>query len=132
VSRSAPPRATGPGVWAFPARFRAHAFGWKGTKLATERLKEAVREIKAVHRKDPALAADGAVRLIERLVPAIQDIASSSGSLGKATNRALDTLLDLIAGAPADTKTRSAWSRRGRCPSWPESRCRRGSKAPRG
>ena len=95
--------------WAFPARFRAHAFGWKGTKLATERLKEALSEIKAAQKQDPVLAAEGAVRLIEKLVPAIQDIDSSSGSLGTATNRALETLVDIIAGAPAVPETRTAW-----------------------
>lgn len=96
-------------TWTFPARFRARAFGWKSTKLASERLKEAISEIKAVHRKDPLLAAEGAVRLIEKLVPAIQDIDSSSGSLGTATNRALDTLVDIIAAAPAPADTRPAW-----------------------
>jgi hypothetical protein len=116
--RSAPPRlavddpagvTTEPHAWTFPARFRARAFGWKGTKLATERLKEALAEIKSVHRRDPVLAAEGAVRLIEKLVPAIQDIDSSSGSLGSATNRALDALIPLIAAAGAPRATRAAW-----------------------
>ncbi len=96
-------------TWTFPARFRARAFGWRGTKLATQRLKEAISEIKAVHRKDPLLAADGAVRLVEKLVPAIQDIDGSSGAIGTATNRALDTLVDLIAAAPAPPAMRTAW-----------------------
>lgn len=95
--------------WLFPRHFRARAFGWKGTKLAAERLKEALTEIKAVQRKDPLLAAEGAVRLIEKLVPAIQEIDSSSGSLGTATNRALDILIPLIAAAPAPADTRAAW-----------------------
>lgn len=93
----------------FPRHFRARAFGWKGTKLATERLKEALTEIKAVHRRDRLLAAEGAVRLLEKLVPAIQEIDSSSGSLGTATNRALDTLLPLIAAASAPPAMRAAW-----------------------
>lgn len=95
--------------WIFPRHFRARAFGWKGTKLATERLKEALTEIKAVHRRDPLLAAEGAVHLIEKLVPAIQEIDSSSGSLGTATNRSLDALIPLIAAAPAPPATRAAW-----------------------
>lgn len=122
MPRRAPPErspeddASGPKpsrhAWAFSARFRARAFGWKGTKLATERLKEALGEIKAVHRTDPVLAAEGAVRLIEKLVPAIQDIDSSSGSLGAATNRALDALVPWIAAAPAPPETRAAWLER--------------------
>lgn len=95
--------------WTFPARFRARAFGWKGTKLATDRLKEALSEIKAAQKQDPVLAAEGAVRLIEKLVPAIQDIDSSSDSLGMATNRALDALVDIIADAPALAKVRTGW-----------------------
>lgn len=109
-----PPRggktpAIPPQPWAFPARFRARAFSWKGAALASQRLKEALTEIKAVHRTDPIRAADGAIRLIERLVPAIQDIDSSSGALGTATHRALDVLLNIIATAPADDKTRAEW-----------------------
>jgi hypothetical protein len=34
--------------WAFRARFRRTAFGWKGTKLAIERIHEALAEIRAV------------------------------------------------------------------------------------
>ena len=39
--------------WAFRPRFRTNAFGWRGSKLAIERLKEAVAEIKAVARTAP-------------------------------------------------------------------------------
>jgi hypothetical protein len=99
-------------AWVFPARFRARAFGWKSTRLATERLKEALAEIGAVHRRDPLVGAEGAIRLIEKLVPAIQDIDSSSGSLGTATNRVLDTVIPWIAAAPAPSETRAAWLER--------------------
>jgi hypothetical protein len=34
--------------WTFRARFRYRAFGWKGSRLACQRLKEAVTEIKRV------------------------------------------------------------------------------------
>jgi hypothetical protein len=34
--------------WAFRSRFRANAFGWKASRLASQRLKEALTEIKAV------------------------------------------------------------------------------------
>ena len=39
--------------WAFRARFRTNAFGWRGSKLAIERLREAVGEFKAVARTVP-------------------------------------------------------------------------------
>jgi len=34
--------------WTFKSRFRANAYGWKGSSLASKRLKEAVSEIKKV------------------------------------------------------------------------------------
>lgn len=48
--------------WIFPARFRAAAYGWKSSRLACQRLREAVSEIKKVAKKEPNLAAEGAVR----------------------------------------------------------------------
>jgi len=45
--------------WAFKARFRAGAYGWRGSALAGKRLKEAVREIRAVAKSDRVLAAEG-------------------------------------------------------------------------
>jgi hypothetical protein len=50
--------------WAFTARFRRHAFGWR-SQPAIQRVKQAVSEIKMVARGDPALAADGAARTAE-------------------------------------------------------------------
>ena len=41
--------------WAFKSRFRAHAYGWSGSALASKRLKEAVGEIKAVAKSDRCL-----------------------------------------------------------------------------
>ena len=95
--------------WTFPARFRARAFGWKGTAPASQRMKEALTEIKAVQRKDPVLAADGAVRLIERIVPAIEEIDGSSGTIGTAVTRTVNALADVIAATPASAKVRSSW-----------------------
>jgi hypothetical protein len=43
------------------ARFRARAYGWRGSALASKRLKEAVREINAVAKSDRVLAAEGKV-----------------------------------------------------------------------
>jgi hypothetical protein len=47
--------------WAFVARFRAGAYGWRGSALASKRLKEAITEIKKFVRTDAVLAADGVV-----------------------------------------------------------------------
>ena len=51
--------------WTFKSRFRTNAYGWKGTALASKRLKEAVSEIKKVAKSDPVVAVDGAVSLME-------------------------------------------------------------------
>ncbi len=97
--------------WEFRARFRRNSFGWK-SQPAIKRIKEAVSEIKKVGRKDRLLAAAGAVLLIEKLSPALERIDSSSGAIGTAVNNALDVLVPLITGAPADVKTRDAWLER--------------------
>lgn len=98
--------------WEFKARFRRHAYGWKGTAPASKRLREATREIKKVAKKDPVLAADGSVGLMERLWPALQDIDTSSGYLGDAVFSALDKLIPILVDAPADIDVRRAWLER--------------------
>ncbi len=95
--------------WAFPARFRTGAYSWKASRLACQRLREAVSEIKTAAKKDPVLGAEGAVRLMEKLWPALEHVDSSSGALGSAVNKALDTLIPIIVKAPADDKTRNQW-----------------------
>ncbi len=55
---------TKPHKWTFAARFRTNAYGWKGSRLACKRIKEAVSEIRKIARKDPLLSADGAIKLI--------------------------------------------------------------------
>jgi len=95
--------------WTFPSRFRTGAYSWKGSRLASQRLREAVSEIKKVAKKDPVLGAEGAVRLMEKLWPALQHVDTSSGALGSAVNKALDALIPIIVKAPADNKTRSKW-----------------------
>ena len=95
--------------WTFPARFRTGAYSWKGSKLACQRLREAVSEIKKVARKDPVAAAEGAVRLMEKLWPAFQYIDTSSGALGTAVYRALEALIPIVIDAPAGRKTRDKW-----------------------
>ena len=98
--------------WIFPARFRANAYSWKASRLACQRLREAVSEIKKVAKKDPVLGAEGAVRLMEKLWPALQHVDSSSGALGSAVNKALDSLIPIIVDAPAESKIRAKWLER--------------------
>ena len=95
--------------WIFPVRFRTGAYGWKASRLACQRLREAVSEIKKVAKKDPVLGAEGAVRLMEKLWPALEHVDSSSGALGSAVYKTLDTLIPVIIKAPADDKTRNKW-----------------------
>jgi tetratricopeptide (TPR) repeat protein len=95
--------------WTFTARFRRNAFGWKGSRLACQRIKEAVSEIKKVARKDPLLGAEGAIKFMEKLWPALQHVDSSSGALGTAVYNAMGVLVDIVIEAPADEKTRSKW-----------------------
>jgi len=96
-------------TWTFKSRLRSRAFGWKGSHLACQRLKEAVAEIKKVARTDPVTAGDGIVGLMERIWPAFQDIDTSSGALGGAVYWAQDELLPIAIEAPADRKTRDKW-----------------------
>ncbi len=104
-------RRAQPHRWQFTARFRRHAFGWR-SQPAIQRVKEAVGEITRVARTDQVLAAEGAVALIERLSPALENIDSSSGAIGTAVNHAIAALVPLIAGAPADAKARAGWLER--------------------
>ena len=94
--------------WEFPARFRRHAFGWK-SQPAVKRIKEAVSEIKKVGRKDKVLGAEGAVRFLEKVSPALEHVDSSSGAIGTAVNNAIAALVEIIASAPADEPTRDKW-----------------------
>lgn len=94
--------------WQFTSRFRYHAFGWN-SKLPIQRIKEALSEIKSFTRKDPILAAEGAVMLLEKLSPALEQVDSSSGAIGTAVNRAIDTLVPIIAKADVDIKIRKRW-----------------------
>ncbi len=95
--------------WTFPSRLRPHALGWGSSTLACQRIKEAVSEIQTVARQNPLLAAEGAIRFMERLWPTLAHVDSSSGALGTATDRAVSALIDLLIAAPADTQTRAKW-----------------------
>ena len=98
--------------WLFKKNLRARAFGWRGSKLAISRFKEAASEIRSAAKSDPVAAGDGSVWLMERIWPAFQDIDTSSGALGTAVARTLSELIPILAGAPADHATRSKWLER--------------------
>ena len=70
--------------WTFPARFRTGAYSWKAARPACQRLREAVSEIKKVAKKDSVHAAEGAVRLMEKLWSALEHVDGSSGALESA------------------------------------------------
>ncbi|NHZ79556.1 hypothetical protein F2P44_09730 [Massilia sp. CCM 8695] len=92
----------------FSSRFRRNAFGWK-SDTPIQRIKEALAEIKALARKEPLLAAEGAVLFLEKLAPAIEQVDSSSGRIGSAVNRAIETLVPIIAKADVSRAARGKW-----------------------
>jgi len=71
-----------------------------------------VSEIKKAVRRDPVLAADGAVLLLERISPALENVDGSSGAIGTAVNNAIAQLVPIIIDAPADARTRERWLER--------------------
>lgn len=98
--------------WQFKTKFRANAYGWRGSKLAISRLKEAVREIRMAAKSDPVAAGDGCVTLMERIWHAFQHIDTSSGALGTAVHRTLEDLIPLLIAAPAGRDTKARWLER--------------------
>jgi hypothetical protein len=98
--------------WTFKARFRARAFGWRGSKTAIARLKEAVSEIKTAAKADAVAGGEGAVVLMERLWPTFQDIDTSSSALGTAVNATLKEVIPILIVARAMPKVRAAWLER--------------------
>lgn len=95
--------------WEFSKRFRRGSFGWRASRLASARIAEALAEIRAAARRDPVHAADGAVRFLVKLSPALEHVDSSSGALGNAAHAAIDALVPVIAQAPGDEATRENW-----------------------
>ena len=95
--------------WKFKSHFRLQAYGWKGTSLASKRMREAVSEIKKVSKRDPALAGEGVIELFYRLYPALMQIDSSSGALGTAMNKTIEALLPILIKADWDMNTRGKW-----------------------
>lgn len=98
-------------VWAFSARFRRHAFGWR-SQAPIGRIKEAVSEIRKAALKDPVLGGEGAVLFLGKLSPAIEQVDSSSGAIGTAVNNAIEALVPVIADAPVDEARRDKWLER--------------------
>ena len=94
--------------WEFRARFRRHTFGWR-SQPAVQRVKEAVREVKSVARRDLLLGGEGAVVFLERVSPALEHVDSSSGAIGTAVYHAIEAFVPIIAAAPADPKARQRW-----------------------
>lgn len=97
--------------WQFASRFKRNAFGWK-SDAPILRLKEAIAEIKLVAKKEPELAAEGAVILLEKLPPAIEQVDSSSGALGSAVHRAMEILVPIIAKPSVEPALRQHWLER--------------------
>jgi hypothetical protein len=98
--------------WTFTSRFRRGAYGWRGSRTAVQRVKEAVTEIKGVARKDPLLGAEGGVLFLEKISPALEQVDSSLGVIGSAVNNAIDALSPIIAEAPAKNSLRKKWLKR--------------------
>jgi hypothetical protein len=97
--------------WEFKARFRAGAFGWKSQPAIT-RVRQAVAEITKVARKEPVLAAEGAIQFLERVSEALAQVDSSSGAIGSAVNHAVAELAAIIGAAQVDAPTRRDWLER--------------------
>jgi hypothetical protein len=97
--------------WGFASRFRRNSFGWR-SQPAIARVKQAVSEIRKVARRDPILAAEGAVLFLGKLSPALEQVDSSSGAIGTAVNNAIRDLVPIIANSPIDEKTRDGWLER--------------------
>jgi hypothetical protein len=66
--------------WIFKACLRSRAYGRMESRLAYQRLQEAVAKIKKVAKMDPVTAGDGVVTLMERVWPADgEGLAGASG-----------------------------------------------------
>lgn len=78
--------------WDFASKFRKGAYPWNGTAKAQAALKQALSELKSAARDNAGLAAEGATVLLQKLVPSIEKIDSSSGALGSSV---YDTVVEL-------------------------------------
>ena len=69
-------------------------------------------EIKTAARQDKALGAEGAVIFLEKVSGALAHVDSSSGTIGSAVNRAIETLVPIVVQAPASDSLRGKWLER--------------------
>jgi hypothetical protein len=97
------------GKWVFPNRFRRAGFSWRASRLACQRISEALAELSAAAKHNPVHAAEGAVRFLEKISPALEQVDSSSGALGGAVNHAIAVLVPIISSAPVTAAERERW-----------------------
>jgi hypothetical protein len=71
-----------------------------------------VAEITKMARKEPVLAAEGAIQFLERVSEALAQVDSSSGAIGSAVNHAVAELAAIIGAAQVDAPTRRDWLER--------------------
>lgn len=95
----------------FPGPVQPGAFGRKAA-LWAQSLNEVVAEIRQVACREPVVAADGAMSLLEKLSSALELADSSSGAPGTAANRAFDAPVPVIAGVDAPAVMRGRWLER--------------------
>lgn len=98
--------------WVFTRRFRANAFGWKASRLAATRLREAVTEIRAAARHDAERGLTGAVLLTERFVAAVCGVDDSWGILGTAIAKQYERLIPVFKAESVSQEARLASLRR--------------------
>lgn len=60
-------------------------------------------------KKEPVLAAEGAVLFLEKLASAIEQVDSSSGGIASAVNRAIEALAPIIGKANVARAVREKW-----------------------
>ena len=82
--------------WHFEPDFIELRFGWQAEKKAAHAVHAAALELQ---RAEPASRREGALLLLERLWPAVQQVNRAPGHLDEAIERALATVLPLLAPA---------------------------------
>lgn len=97
--------------WEFSSRFRRHGFGWRSA-TPMKRIKEAISEIKKVTKKEPVVAAEGAILFLEKVSPALANVDSSSGAIGNTIYHAIEELVPIISNAVVTNKIRQKWMNR--------------------
>lgn len=99
-------------AWAFPAFFRAKAFGWRDSALACQCIQAAVTEITRTARSHPVQGAEGALLFLEKVAPALEQVDSSSGAVGSAVRHALEKLCPILGRAHVPRPVREGWLER--------------------